>query len=104
MIVNQYTKESLGLHMVLPVAFHRELSRLPGGVERFADKCNNPKNLPTNFHLDPIATIQQRCLPLLFALLFQQYHSSQIDKVSKFDDSTIIIHKLCQIPPKCQYQ
>ena len=31
-------------------------------------------------------------------MLFQQYHSSQIDEVWKFDDSMIDLHRSCQIP------
>ena len=33
---------------------------------------------------------------------FQQYHSSRIDEVYKCGDSMINLHKLCQIPMKCQ--
>ena len=43
-------------------------------LEYFADGCNIPLNLPTNFHSELIATIRQRCLPLLCPLLFQQSH------------------------------
>ena len=45
--------------------------------------------MPTNFHSDPIATIQQRCLPLLYALLFQQSHLFLICEVSTYNDSRI---------------
>ena len=61
-----------------------------------------PWNLPTTFHLDPIATIQQRCLPLLCALLFQQSHLFPICVVSTYNDSMKDLHKLCQIPRNCQ--
>ena len=48
--------------------FHRTSSHQIVDLWRFADKCNIPKNLSTNFHSDLNATIQQRCLPSLCAL------------------------------------
>ena len=50
-------------------------SHVWGFIQRcFADKCSIPWNLPTNFQLDPITTIQQKCLLLLCVVLFQQSH------------------------------
>ena len=49
-------------------------SRQIWDLGRVPDGCDIPQNLPTNFHSDLTATIQQRCLPLLCALLFQQSH------------------------------
>ena len=46
-----------------------EFSHLTRDLERFADRKSIWWNLPTNFHPDLIATIQQRCLLLLNALL-----------------------------------
>ena len=56
-----------------------------------------PSNPPTNFHPDLIATILQRCLPLLCALLSQQSHLFPTYNHSRKD-----LHKLCQIPTQCQ--
>ena len=42
--------------------------------ECFADSCNIPSNMPTNFHLDPIATVPQRCLLWPYALQSEQSH------------------------------
>ena len=39
---------------------------------------------------------------LIFVQLVPQFRSSQIDEVSKFGDSTIILHRICQIPMNCQ--
>ena len=79
-----------------------EFSHQTRDLECFADKHSSPWNLPTTFHLDPIATIQQRCLPLLCALLFQQYHLFPICVVSTYNDSMKDLHKLCQILRNCQ--
>ena len=54
------------------------------------------------FHLSRIVTVQQTFLLLLCVPLFQQYHSSKIGEVSKFDGSMINLHKICQIPMTCQ--
>ena len=69
---------------------------------RFADRWNIPWNLPTNFHSDLIATIQQRYLPLLWALLSQQSHLFLICVALTYNDSRIIPHKTCQIPRNCE--
>ena len=63
--------------MVAQNVFHRASSHQIIDLWRFADRCNIPQNLPTNFQSDLIATIQQRCFPLpekICALLFQQSH------------------------------
>ena len=57
--------------------------------ECFADKKSIPWNLPTNFHPDPIATILQRCLPVLCALLSQQSHLFPICVALTYNDSRI---------------
>ena len=69
-------------------------------LERFADKCSIPWNLPTNLHPDLIATTRQRCLLLLCALLFLQPHLFLICVVSTYNDSKKDLHKLCRIPRK----
>ena len=88
--------------MVAQNVFHRASSHQITDLWRFADRCNIPWNLPTNFHLDLIATIQQRCLPWLCALLFQQSHLSPICVVWTCNDSRRDLHKLCRIPKNCQ--
>ena len=64
--------------MVAQNVFHRASSHQIEDFERFAGRCNIPWNMPTIFHLDPIATIQQRYLPSLCALLFKQHQKSPI--------------------------
>ena len=57
---------------------------------------------PPFFHPDLIATVQQRCLPWLCALLSQQSHLFLICVVLTCNDSRKNLHKLCQIPRNCQ--
>ena len=57
---------------------------------------------PPIFHPDLIATIRQRCLLLLCALLFQQSQLFLICVVSTYTDSRKDLHRLCQIPRNCQ--
>ena len=82
--------------------FTRSFHHLPGGLGHFADFNSIPQNQPTIFHPSLIATAQQTSQPLFCVPLFQQYHSSQIDEVSKFDDSMINLHMICRIPTNCQ--
>ena len=73
--------------MVVQNVFHRASSHQIVNLWRFADRCNIPWNLPTNFHSDLIATTRQRCLLSLCALLFQQSHLFPIFVVSTCNDS-----------------
>ena len=87
--------------MVLQIVFRVAFSHRPGGLGHVAD-CNGiPKNLPTNFHPDLIATILQRCFPLLVGRLFQRCHLSRINEVLKCGDSMTKPHMLSQIPSSC---
>ena len=61
-----------------------------------------PRNQPTVSRPSRIATILLMFLFLFFVQLVPQFRSSQIDEVSKFGDSTIIIHRICQILMNCQ--
>ena len=54
------------------------------------------------YHLPQEIQIILMVLLLLFVLLIPQFRSSQIHEVSKFGDSTTILHKICQIPMNCQ--
>ena len=45
-----HQKESLGLYMVLRIAFHEGFSHLPGRLGHFADNNSIPWNQPTIFH------------------------------------------------------
>ena len=90
--------------MVAQNVFHKASSHQIRDLWRFADKCNIPWNLPTNFHLDQIATIQQRCLLLLCALLFRQFHLFLICVVLTYNNSRKDLHRTCQILGNCQYQ
>ena len=67
----------------------RSFHHLPGDLEYFADSGFFSSKLS--------ATVQQTYLLLFCVPLFQQYHSSQIDVVSKFDDSMIDFHSTDKI-------
>ena len=54
------------------------------------------------FHPILIVTVLLKFLLLLFVPLFQLYHLSRIDEVSRFDNSLKILHKFCQTPMNCQ--
>ena len=54
------------------------------------------------FFIDLIATILQRYLPLLCALLSQQSHLFLICVVSTYNESRKDLHKLGHIPRNCQ--
>ena len=88
--------------MVSQNVSHMGSSHQIGDLECFADRKSLPWNLPTNFHSDLIATIRQRCLLFLCALLFQQSHLFPIGVVSTYNDSRKDLHRLCQIPRNCQ--
>ena len=62
----------IGALKVFQNASRMEFSHQTWDLESFADRWSIPWNLPTIFHPDLIATKQQRCLPLLCALLSQQ--------------------------------
>ena len=102
-ILNQWPKRNdRSFNMVSQNVSHMGSSQQIRDLERFAKKYSIPRNLPTNFHLDPIATIQQRCLLLLCALLFQQSHWFLICVVSTYNDSRKDLHRLCQFPRNWQ--
>ena len=46
----------LVLWMILHIAFHKEFSRLPGGLRHFADSSGIPLNRPTFFSSKPDCT------------------------------------------------
>ena len=80
------------------IAYRGEFSCLPGSLEHFADVHSIPQNQPTISHPSPIATVQQTSHLLFCVPLSQQYHSSRIDEVFRFDDFMITLQKICQIP------
>ena len=88
--------------MVAQNVFHRASSHQIVDLWRFADRCNIPQNLPTNFHSYLIATMQQRNLPSLCALLFQHSHLFLICLVYTCNDSRKDLHRICRIPKNCQ--
>ena len=90
--------------MIAQNVFNRASSHQIIDMWRFEDRCNIPQNLPPNFHLDPIAAIQQRCLPLLCARLVQQSHLFLICVAWTCNDSRRDLHRLCRIPRNCQYK
>ena len=64
-ILNQWTKwNKKSFRMVAQKDFQKASSHQITDMWRFAHRCNIPWNLPTNFHLDSIATILQRRLSL----------------------------------------
>ena len=83
--------------MVLRTAFHKVSFQQTRDLVCFADSSSNSMESATIFRPDPIATIQQRCLPLLCALLFQQSHLFLIYVVLTWNDSRKDLHKICQI-------
>ena len=87
--------------MVAQHVFHRASSHRIIDLWRFADRCNIPWNLPTNFHPDLIETIRQRCLLSLCALLSQQSHLFLICVVWTCNDSRRDLHRICRIPRNC---
>ena len=91
------------LKMVSQNSFHKLVFHQTRHLERFADRCSIPWNLPTNFNPDLLAKKLQRCVLLLCALLFQQSHVFLICVVSTYNDSRKDLHKLCQIPRNCQW-
>ena len=96
-ILNQRTKRNDRSFKWFPKNVSRmEFSLQTRDLECFADKQNIPWNLRTNFHPDLIATIRQRCLPLLCALLFPQSHLFLICVVLTYNDSRKYLHKLCK--------
>ena len=54
------------------------------------------------FRPSQIVTILVMFLLLLLVQLVQQYLLSQLDEVLMFGDSTLILHRICQIPVNCQ--
>ena len=66
-------------------------------LECFADSRSIPWNPPTILGPDLIATIPQMSLLSLCALLSQQSHSFLICVALTYNDSRLILHKLCQI-------
>ena len=88
--------------MTFRIASHKEFSRLPRGLGLFADSNSIPWNQPTIFRPSRVATILLMFLLLFVVQLVQQFRLSQIDEVSKFGDSTIILHRICHTPKNCQ--
>ena len=102
-ILNQWTKRHDRSFTWFSKPFFRMVSsHQTRDLECFADRSSIPENLPTIFHSDLIATILQKCLLSLCALLFQQSHLFPICVVSTYNDSRKDLHKLCQIPRNCQ--
>ena len=83
--------------MVFRTAFHRVSSHQTRDPEYFTDSSNIPWNPPSIFHPDLIATVPQMSLPSFCALLSQQSHLFLICVVLTYNDSRIILHKMCQI-------
>ena len=88
--------------MVSQNVFHRASSHQTRDLECFADSSNIPWNPLTILCPDLIATILQRCLLPLCALLFLQCHLFLICVALTNNDSRKDLHKTCQIPKKCQ--
>ena len=63
-----------------------------------------PQNQPTISHPSPIATVQQTSHLIFCVPLSQQYLSSRINEVFRFDDSMITLHKICQMPMELSVQ
>ena len=90
------------LLMALRIFSHKEFSRPLRGLGHFADSNGIPWNQTLISRAILTVAIQPKFLLSLFVLLSQQCHSSQIDEVSKFDDSKLSLHRIFQIPTSCQ--
>ena len=102
-IFNQVLRKGLwDLLMALRIFSHKEFSRPLRGLGHFADSNGIPWNQTLISHAILTAAIQPKFLLSLFVLLSQQCHSSQIDEVSKFDDSKLSLHRIFQIPKSCR--
>ena len=86
-------------------------NRLSKGVFPICQEVLNISQIAIAFHIigppllihpNLIASVQLTFPLLICVPPFQQYHSSQIDGVSKFDDSMIDLQRICQIPMNCQ--
>ena len=56
-----------------------------------------------HFSSEPDCNSKNRSSILLVCVpLSQQYHLSRIDGALMYNDSRVILHKLCQIPKNCQ--
>ena len=90
------------LWMVLQSAFRMVSYHQTRDLACFADRSKLPCNPPTIFHPDLIATTLQTYLLSLCTLLSQQSHLFSICVVLTYNDSRKDLHRLCQIPRKCQ--
>ena len=88
--------------MVRRIAFCMVSSHQTRDLECFADSSNIPWNLPTNFHSDLIAKIQQMSLLSLCGPPFLQSHLFLICVALTYNDSRITLHRTCQILWICQ--
>ena len=87
---------------VLRTAFHMVSSHQTRDLENFTDSSKIPSNPPTIHCPDLIATIPQMSLLSLCALLFRQSNLFLICVVLTYNDSRIVLHRICQIPRNCQ--
>ena len=87
--------------MVLTIAVHKVFSRPIRGLAHFANSCDILWIQPTIFRPSPIATVLHKFLPWFYVLLSQQHHSSLIEEALMYNDSLIILHRLCKIPRSC---
>ena len=75
----------------------------PRGLERFEDNRNIPWNLPNIFRPSRIEPVLQKSLPQFSVPRSQQCHSSRNGEALVYNDSRIILHKLCQFPKNCEF-
>ena len=90
--------------MVHRIASHKVSSHQTRDLVCFADSSNIPWNPPTIFHPDQIATVPQMSLLSLYALLSQQSHLFPICVALTYNDSRIVLHRMCQILRICHYK
>ena len=90
--------------MVLRTAIHVEFSRPMRGPENCAQSNSIPWKQPTIFHPDQTAQVWRKCLHSLGLLSVLQCNFSRKDEASKYYDSTINLHTLCQTPKKWSVQ
>ena len=89
--------------MIPRIFVHTEFSRLPGDLGHSADSKSIPKDQTTTYHQIRIAIIQLMFPLLLVVQLVLQFRLFLSDKAWTFDDSMIVLHRICKFLMNCPY-
>ena len=95
----------LVLKMVIQIDVREVFSHLTGGLGHFTDSSNFPSNQSTTFSSTPGCNNTAE-VPSLIVRTRSRSNTilSRIDGVWMYNDSMIILHRLCQIPRNCLFQ